>query len=52
MVDPNTPASTQVRLADSVLDRSAKAIEAEEIYARVSEFERAVKHRLERDFGL
>jgi hypothetical protein len=27
MVDPNTPASTRVRAADSVLDHSAKAIE-------------------------
>ena len=41
MVDPSTPASTKVRAADSVLDHSAKAIEIEDIEARVSELERA-----------
>ena len=41
MVDPNTPASTKVRAADSVLDHSAKAIEIEDIEARVSELERS-----------
>jgi len=41
MVDPNTPASTKVRAADSVLDHSAKALELEDIEARVSELERA-----------
>ncbi len=41
MVDPGTPASTKVRAADSVLDHSAKAIEIEDIEARVSELERA-----------
>src|SRR5271167_947093 len=39
MVDPNTPASTRVRAADSVLDHSAKAIEIEDIEARVAELE-------------
>jgi len=34
MVDVNTPASTKVRAADSVLERSAKAIEIEDIDAR------------------
>jgi transposase-like protein len=43
MVDPNTPASTRVRAADSVLDHSAKAIEIEDIEARVSELERATE---------
>src|ERR1700681_2929513 len=43
MVDPNTPASTRVRAADSVLDHSAKAIEIEDIEARVAEVERAVE---------
>jgi hypothetical protein len=37
MVDPNTPASTRVRAADSVLDHSAKSIEIEDIEARVAE---------------
>ena len=41
MVDTNAPASTRVRAADSVLDHSAKAIELEDIEARVSELERA-----------
>jgi L-ribulose-5-phosphate 3-epimerase UlaE len=43
MVDPSTPASTRVRAADSVLDHSAKAIEIEDIEARVTELERAVE---------
>jgi DNA-binding MurR/RpiR family transcriptional regulator len=41
MVDPNTPASTKVRAADSVLDHSAKAIEIEDIEARVTALEAA-----------
>jgi hypothetical protein len=40
MVDPNTPASTKVRAADSVLDHSAKSIEIEDIEVRVAEIER------------
>jgi hypothetical protein len=43
MVDPSTPASTKVRAADSVLDHAAKAIEIEDIEARVSELERAAE---------
>src|ERR1700694_2839329 len=31
MLDPNSPASTRVRAADSVLDHAAKAIEIEDI---------------------
>jgi hypothetical protein len=42
MVDANTPASTKVRAADSVLNHSAKAIEIEDIEARVSELERSL----------
>src|SRR6266576_6016866 len=41
MVDPTAPHSTRVRAADSVLDHSAKAIEIEDIEARVSELERS-----------
>jgi hypothetical protein len=41
MVDPATPASTKVRAADSVLAHSAKAIELEDIEARVAELEKA-----------
>jgi len=41
MVDPHTPASTKLRAAELVLTLGAKAIEIEEIEARVSELERA-----------
>ena len=40
MVVPTAPHSTRVRAADSVLDHSAKAIEIEDIEARVAELER------------
>jgi transposase-like protein len=40
MVDQNVPASTRLRAADIVLDRTAKAIEIEDIEARLSELER------------
>jgi hypothetical protein len=42
MVDQNAPASTRVRAADSVLDHSAKAIEIEDIEARVPELEQSL----------
>jgi hypothetical protein len=41
MVDPNTPASTKVRAADSILDHAAKAIEIEDIEARLAALEAA-----------
>jgi hypothetical protein len=41
MVDPATPPATKVRAADSVLDHSAKAIELEDIEARVAALEAA-----------
>ena len=41
MVDQNAPASTRLRAADILLDRTAKAIEIEDIEARVSVLERA-----------
>ena len=43
MVDAHTPAATRVRAADSVLDHAAKAIELEDIEARVAELERAAE---------
>jgi hypothetical protein len=43
MVDATAPASTRVRAADSVLDHGAKAIEIEDIEARVSELELAAE---------
>jgi len=43
MVDPGTPPSTKVRAADSVLDHAAKAIELEDIEARVAELKSAAE---------
>src|SRR5713226_6081617 len=43
MVDPNSPPSCRLRAADSVLSHAAKAIEIEDIEARVSELERATE---------
>ena len=43
MVDPNAPASTRLRAADSILNHTTKAIEIEDIEARVSELERAAE---------
>ena len=42
MVDPNTPAATRVRAADSVLDHSAKAIEIDDIEIRLAALEQSV----------
>ncbi len=41
MLDPSTPASTRARCAESVLAHSAKAIEREDIEARVAALEQA-----------
>ena len=41
MLDPNTPASTRARCAESVLAHSAKAIEREDIEVRVAALEQA-----------
>jgi hypothetical protein len=41
MIDPSVPASVRVRAADSVLNHAAKAIEIEEIEARVAALEQA-----------
>ena len=43
MVDPATPPSTRVRAAESVLTHAAKAIEIEDLEARVSDLERAAE---------
>jgi len=43
MVDPGTPPSTKVRAAECVLNHAAKAIEIEDIDARLSELERATE---------
>jgi hypothetical protein len=43
MVDTNTPASTRVRAADSVLNHATKAIETEDIDVRVAALEQAAE---------
>jgi transposase-like protein len=40
LADPATPASVKVRAVDSVLNHAAKAIEIEDVEARVSDLER------------
>jgi len=42
MRDPNQPGSTQIRAIDSLLNRVAKAIEIEDILARLAALERIV----------
>jgi hypothetical protein len=44
MVDPATPPATKVRAADSILNHPAKAIEIEDIEARLGELERAAEN--------
>lgn len=41
MIETNTPASVKVRAAEAILSHAAKAIEIEDIEARVAELERA-----------
>jgi len=43
MLDATTPPATKVRAADSILDHTLKAIETEDIEARVGELERAME---------
>jgi hypothetical protein len=43
MVDSNTPASTRVRAADSILNHAASSMELEDIEVRVAELERAAE---------
>ena len=43
MVDANAPASTRVRAADSILNHTTKAIEIEDIAARVAALEEATQ---------
>ena len=43
LVDPSTPPATKVRAADSILGHAAKAIELEDIEARLSALERVNK---------
>jgi hypothetical protein len=43
MLDANTPASTRVRAAEIIVSHAGKAIEIEDIEARLSELERAAE---------
>jgi hypothetical protein len=43
MIDPGTPASVKVRAAEAIFNHAAKAIEIEDIEARVTELERAAE---------
>jgi len=43
LIDPNTPASVKVRAAEAILNHSAKAIEIEDIEARVTALEAAAQ---------
>jgi len=43
MLDPETPPAVKVRAADNILDHTVKAIEIEDIEARLSELERAAE---------
>jgi hypothetical protein len=45
MIEPGTPPSTRVRAAECILSHASKAIEIEEIVARLQELEKAVKER-------
>src|ERR1039458_446332 len=43
LIDPATPASVKVRAAEAIFNHAAKAIEIEDIEARVAELERTVQ---------
>lgn len=43
MLDASTPASVRIRAAECIMNHSSKAIEIEDIEARVAELERATK---------
>ena len=49
MVDPGSPASTKIRAAECVFNFSIKAIELEDVEARVTELENRIKG--EKSFG-
>jgi hypothetical protein len=51
MVDQHTPASTKLRAADLVLTHGAKAIEIEDIEARVAELERIAEESKNESVG-
>jgi hypothetical protein len=43
MLDADTPAATKVRAADRILDHTAKALELEDLEARVAALERSTE---------
>jgi transposase-like protein len=43
LIDPNTPASVKVRAAEAIFNHAEKAIEIEDIDARVAELERSAE---------
>jgi hypothetical protein len=43
LLDQNTPAAVKARVADSIFNHASKAIEIEDIEARVTELERAAE---------
>ena len=47
MIDANAPASTRVRAADSILNHTTRAIEIEDIAARVAALEEATQKPLQ-----
>ena len=49
LIDQSTPPAVRARVADSIFNRAAKAIEIEDIEARVSELERATESTRRRD---
>jgi hypothetical protein len=48
MIDPSAPASVRVRAADSVFNHAAKAIEIEDIEARVAALEQSLANGSQR----
>jgi hypothetical protein len=48
-IDPATPASVKIRAAEAIFNHAAKAIEIQDIEARVSELERATDSIRRRD---
>jgi len=43
LIEPGTPASVRARVADSIFNHAAKAIELEDIEARLAELERGME---------
>jgi len=48
MLDPATPPATRVRAADNILDHTTRAIEIQEVEARVAALEQAAENQKQR----